>query len=245
MNSGNAYLSFDGYSTYIEVPDSPEFSVATTGELTVSAWIQPETIEPGSLIFPTTEGGDEAYVHWLGKGEPGQEEWTFRIYSANNTVGRANRISFYVFNLAGGIGVGSHYQDPANPVQPGVWLHVVGAADTEKTHIYINGQLIESNSYSSSITPQHGSAPLRIGTRDFNSYFDGQIREVRLWSRILTAAEIQGLYTSDTVPQAGLVAEYLLTQDIAQDTAASHNGFISGGKWIPQTADAAASRQAS
>lgn len=235
MANGNSSLSFDGVRTYVEIPDSSDFSVATTGQLTVSAWIQPETIQPGALIFPTTEGGGESYVHWMGKGEAHQQEWTFRIYSADNTVGRANRISFYVFNPAGGIGVGSHYQDPERPMQPGVWIHVGGAADNEKTHIYINGQLIQSNVYSSSITPKHGTAPLRIGTRDFKSYFNGQIREVRLWNRALSAAEMQSLYDSDTVPAAGLVAEYPLTQDVAQDTTDNHNGIIFGGKWIPQT----------
>lgn len=170
----------------------------------------------------------------MGKGEAHEQEWTFRIYSADNNVGRANRISFYVFNLVGGIGIGSHYQDPANPVQPDVWLHVVGAADNERTYIYINGQLIENNVYSPSITPTHGTAPLRIGTRDFNSYFKGQIREVRVWNRALSPPEVRALYDSDAVPTSGLVAEYLLTQDIAQDTAASHNGIISGGNWIPQ-----------
>ena len=234
MASGNSYLNFDGVHSYVEIPGSADFSVATTGQLTVSAWIQPETIEPGTLVFPNTEGGGESYVHWMGKGEARRQEWTFRIYSADNTVGRANRISFYVFNLAGGIGVGSHYQDPSNPVQPGVWIHVVGAADGEKTYIYINGQLIQSNVYSGSITPQHGTAPLRIGTRDFNSYFEGQIREVRVWNRLLSAAEISALYNSGAVPAAGLIAEYLLTQDIAQDTGGTHNGIISGGKWIPQ-----------
>lgn len=79
-------LHFDGTQSYIEIPDSPDFSLPTTGSLTVSAWIRPEV-----LTFPKTEKG---YVHWLGKGEAGEQEWTFRIYSADNTVGRANRISF-------------------------------------------------------------------------------------------------------------------------------------------------------
>jgi hypothetical protein len=225
----NSYLSFDGVKSYVEIADSPDFSVATTGAMTVSAWIRPAT-----LIFPTTEGGNESYVHWLGKGEVGQQEWVFRIYSADNTVGRANRISFYVFNLAGGLGVGSHYQDPNNPVQAGVWIHVVGAADTERTYIYINGQAIASNVYTGQITVQHGSAAVRIGTRDFKSYFEGEIREVRVWNRTLSDLEIQALDDSDIVPQDGLVAEYLLTQDVAQDTAADHNGIISGGTWKSQ-----------
>jgi hypothetical protein len=36
------------------------------------------------------------------------------------------------------------------------------------------------------VTPAHGTAPLRIGTRDFASFFLRAIREVRLWSRALT-----------------------------------------------------------
>ncbi len=134
MNSGNSYLHFDGFQSYIEIPDSPDFSLTTTGALTISAWIRPTT-----LIFPSTEGKGldltKAYVHWLGKGEAGQQEWVFRMYSLDNTDGRANRISFYVFNPEGHLGVGSYYQDPNNPIQVGVWIHVVGSADSEKTYL--------------------------------------------------------------------------------------------------------------
>ncbi|HME72707.1 MAG TPA: hypothetical protein VKM54_22990 [Myxococcota bacterium] len=116
MNSGDAYLHFDGFQSYIEIPDSPDFSLTTSGALTVSAWIRPST-----LTFPSTEGKgvdlSKAYVHWLGKGETGQQEWVFRMYSLDSTDGRANRISFYVSNPDGGLGVGSYYQDRDNPIQ--------------------------------------------------------------------------------------------------------------------------------
>jgi hypothetical protein len=233
MNGGVAYLSFDGHRTFIEVPDSPDFSLMTTGALSVSAWIRPAT-----LTFPSTEGKGvdltKAYVHWLGKGESGQQEWVFRMYSADNTDGRANRISFYVFNPDGHLGIGSHYQDPAHPVEPGVWIHVVGSADTEKTYLHINGTLVDSDVYSGQIEPQHGAAPVRIGTRDFNSFFQGEIRQVRFWNRLLTDAEILGLFSADTVPPDGLIAEYRLTQDIAPDTAGSHDGQIVAPTWIAQ-----------
>ena len=232
MSSTTSYLCFDGLQSYIEIPDSPDFSVPTTGALAVSAWIRPAT-----LTFPSTEGKGvdlvKAYVHWLGKGEAGQQEWVFRMYSLDNTDGRANRISFYVFNPDGQLGVGSYYQDPNNPIQAGVWIHVLGAADSENTYLYFNGQLAHSNPYQGQITPQHGTAPVRIGTRDFNSYFEGDIREVRFWNRTLTAAEVASLYASDTVPSDGLVAEYLLTQDIAPDTSGAHTGGIYSATWIP------------
>jgi len=231
MNSGNSYLHFDGFQSYIEIPDSPDFSLTTTGALTISAWIRPAT-----LNFPSTEGKGldltKAYVHWLGKGGAGQQEWVFRMYNLDNTDGRANRISFYVFNPDGHLGVGSYYQDPNNPIQVGVWIHVVGSADSEKTYIFINGALIDSDVYQGTIIPQRGSTPVRVGTRDFNSYFQGEIREVRVWNRTLTEPEVASLYGSDTVPQQGLVAEYLLTQDIAPDTTGNHAGEIIAGTWI-------------
>jgi len=218
------FLEFNGTSSDVEVPDSPDLSVATTGSLTVSAWMKPDT-----LSFPRTEGS--GYVHWLGKGESGRQEWVFRMYSAGNAENRENRISFYVFDPSGGLGVGSYFQDP---ITPGEWIHVVGVADGHSTFIYKNGTLRDSDVYAGSITPQRGSAPLRMGTRDFNSYFLGGIAEVRVWNRALTAGEIDSLDSSGVVPRQGLVAEYLLGEGrgtVAHDTADSHDGAVAGARW--------------
>jgi hypothetical protein len=218
-------LQFNGTATdYIEISDSADFSVATANSLTASAWMRPDV-----LTFPNSES--TGYVHWMGKGEAGQQEWTFRMYNETTTdvPPRPNRISFYVFNLQGGEGVGSYFQDP---VQAGEWIHVVGIADGQNTYIYKNGVLKQSQSYAGIITPQHGTAPLRIATRDFKSFFLGAIRGVQLWSRALTASEVQMVFT-DIIPQDGLVAEYLLERDVAPDTAGLHNGQIVGGLWSP------------
>jgi hypothetical protein len=218
-------LQFNGTaSDYIEISDSSDFSVATANSLTVSAWMQPDV-----LTFPNSES--TGYVHWMGKGEAGQQEWTFRMYNQTTTdvPPRPNRISFYVFNLEGGEGVGSYFQDT---VQAGQWIHVVGIADGQNTSIYKNGVLRQSQSYAGIITPHHGTAPVRIATRDFNSFFLGAIRGVRLWSRALAASEVRMVFTN-IIPQDGLVAEYLLEQDIAPDTTGLHNGQIIGGLWTP------------
>jgi len=174
------YLQFDGTSSYFEVPDSPVFSVDTSGALTVAAWMRPDT-----LTFPVTEGS--GYVHWLVKGQVHEHEWTFRMYSQDNTEGRENRISFYVFNPAGGRGVGSYFQDP---VEAGQWIHVVGVADGERTHIYRDGRLRKSDVYSGMIAPRHGSAPLRMGSRDLASFFQGALSQVRVWSRALSDSDV-------------------------------------------------------
>jgi hypothetical protein len=208
------FTQFDGTSTFIEIPDSPDFSVATTGALTVSAWMRPD-----ALTFPRTEGS--GYVHWLGKGSAGQQEWVFRIYSQPNSENRANRISFYVFNPPGGEGIGSHFEEP---VTPGEWIHVVGVADHGRTAIYKNGVFKRCDQYQGAgdgtcqryaenlwVSPQHGNAPLRIGTRDTHSFFEGALGEVRLWNRALTNVEIANLYAQDQVPAEGLVDQFLVS----------------------------------
>ena len=71
-----------------------------------------------------------------------------------------------------------------------------------------------------------------MATRDFKSFFLGSIRGVRIWNRVLTAAEVQMVFTN-TIPQDGLVAEYRLEQDIVPDEVSVHNGQIFGGVWTP------------
>jgi hypothetical protein len=78
MATLNYDLVFDGQDDYIEIPDNADFSVATTGQLSVSAWIRPDV-----LTFPVSQS--TGYVHWMGKGEIGQHEWAFRIYDMDTT----------------------------------------------------------------------------------------------------------------------------------------------------------------
>lgn len=224
------YLQFDGMSDYVEVPDSADFSISAGGGLTASAWMRPDTLE-----FPRTDGC--GYVHWLGKGQgsgvTGQQEWVFRMYRADATGcpgSRPTRISFYVFNLVGGRGCGVAFQDP---LEVGQWLHVVGVADdvNKMIHIYKNGTLRRSFFYGGTITPEHGLAPLRMGTREGPvnpnaSWFQGALGEVRIWSRALDEGEVSALHQSNIVPQNGLVAEYLLN-DSRFVSGRSVEGFVS------------------
>ena len=91
---GDVYLRLSGIDSYVEIASIADYSIATTGELSVAAWIRPDT-----LNFPRWEG--TRYVHWLGKGDSGEQEWTFRMYNRDHTAEnppRPNRISFYTFN---------------------------------------------------------------------------------------------------------------------------------------------------
>jgi hypothetical protein len=229
-------LLFDGRSSYVEAPASAVDSVAGTGALTVAVWIRPDT-----STFADTEGS--GYVYFLGKGEPGNYEWAFRIYSSDNSEGRGNRISFYLFNPGGGLGAGAYAQDT---LTPGGWTFIAATVDGERIRLYKDGVARGCENYLRSgdpgcphddnltITPVAGDAPLRIGTRDFHSYFQGAISQARLWNRPLSGDEIATLYSTGAVPPDGLVAEYLLSEgagNVAYDTAGGNDGAISSATW--------------
>jgi hypothetical protein len=249
---GEVYLRLNGLDNYVEIPSIADYSIATTGELTVAAWMRPDT-----LNFPRWER--TGYVHWLGKGEgvgdAGQQEWAFRMYNRDHTTEdppRPNRISFYAFNPQGGEGVGSYFQDT---LHKGTWIFVVGIADATRTYIYRDEQYRRCDTYRGpsagqcpihyqpppnqnlqlEINPAAGGSPLRLGTRDLNSFLEGGLSRVRIWNRVLDAKkEVLDLYSSDRVPSDGLVAEFLLnaeTGTTATDTAQGNDGVIVGAVW--------------
>ncbi|MFE4695884.1 LamG domain-containing protein [Streptomyces sp. NPDC056738] len=183
MPNGDRASLFDGTSQYVEIPDDDRLSVTTTGELTVEAWIRPDT-----LTFTRTAGA--GYVNWLGKvsSSDARTEWLARMYSRDNTEARANRISGYVFNRGGGLGAGSYFEDR---VSPGRWIHyalVVNTREKSRAYptgyvkVYKDGVLRDQDALDEyDITPSNTDAPMRIGTAGTKSYFKGAIGKVAVY----------------------------------------------------------------
>ena len=231
------YLAFSGDQEYVEIPSAPDLSFGPEG-FTVSAWLKPDTLE-----FPRTEGS--GYVYWMGKGERGRQEWAARLYSFTNRENppRPNRISFYLFNLDGGLGEGSYSQEP---VRAGQWIQITATAYQGETSIFRNGEYVRCDEYDGPtghgcqshrerIRPMRGDAPLRLGTRDRKSFFPGGLSEVRIWNRPLHPEEIRKLYLTDEAPRRGLAAEFRLDEgrgQVAQDTTGRHRGQIVGARWV-------------
>jgi hypothetical protein len=126
---------FDGNDDFIEVGDSNDFSIPTTGALTVSVWIRPDVLDFAKASGVT---GD-VYVNLLGKsqtGGPNTEEWELRIRNYTSTY--PNRIAFYIFDAQGKQGMGSYFQDTAGV---GEWIHIVGTSTLYVSQIFKNGVL--------------------------------------------------------------------------------------------------------
>jgi hypothetical protein len=197
-----AAIGLNGVDAFVAVPDSKAFSQPTSRRgLTVEAWFRPDTL--------TFEGQtDQHYVHWLGKGQSGAFEWGFRFYSKDSP--RPNRASAYIWNPTSqpGIpneGAGAYFEDD---LEPGVWIHVVACYDpgdasnsNAGVRIYKNGVLRGSPATSPgalyatfNIHPAHGTAPVRLGTRDKGSFLAGGLDDVAIYPRVLSGPEVLDNY---------------------------------------------------
>lgn len=182
LPNGDIAKTFDGRTQYAQIQDADDLSLPTSGILTIEAWIRPDVLE-----FPHQESS--GYVHWLGKGDIGQQEYAARMYSLSNTEGSPNRISGYAFNLAGGLGTGSYFQDT---ITAGQWIHyalIINTSNTSPefptgyTKIYKNGTLRNQDSLSDySIVPGNSTTPFRIATLDLASFFQGDIGKVAVYN---------------------------------------------------------------
>jgi hypothetical protein len=121
LPNGDQAARFSGLGQYLQVPSAPQLTIPHTGCLTVQAWVRPDTLQ-----FPREQGS--GYVYILGKGTAGKQEYALRMYSYSNSENppRPNRVSAYVFDLAGGEGSGAYFQDP---VRPGTWMMVTFVVD--------------------------------------------------------------------------------------------------------------------
>src|SRR5262249_15872299 len=113
--------------------------------------------------------------------------------------------------------------------QPNQWIHLVGLADGERTYLYVDRLFKKCDRYAAGtdtidprdptrkcethkfqnqpliITPQQGTAPLRMGHRDRASFLEGDLSQVRVWNRALTEQEIADLHNLQPLPTHGRV----------------------------------------
>ncbi|HZQ80395.1 MAG TPA: LamG domain-containing protein [Gaiellaceae bacterium] len=186
--------TFDGRRSFIVIPNSPLWSKPMGAGLTVEFWMRPAV-----TTFPAEEGS--GYVWIVGKGSPGNQEWGFRMYGSDNTESppRANRIAFYAYKPAGGEGAGAYVQ---RPVVPGEWIYVVGELTPTGVRLFTDGVLRQgppapATLYANpayNVTLEHGSAPVRVGTRNFHSFFEGSVDEVAIYSYLLSPSQIRAHY---------------------------------------------------
>jgi len=171
---------------------------------TISAWIRPNKNETNAIIAgrigPTGSWFDGRMV----------------LYTrSTGTIG---------FNTGNGTVSNTQVTTASSYYKPGIWYNVLGTFNGTHYWLYVNGNQITSNTYTTK--PEMTGTPFNIGYWNGLGYFNGTIDEVRVYNRSLSAAEIQELYLSK-----GLVGHWKMDADQKNSTDTyDSSGYYNHGK---------------
>ena len=156
-------LNFDGTNDLVTVADSAALDL-TTG-MTLSAWVHPTALSTWRTVLLKERSGGLVYA----------------LYASD----QASHPNTYIT-----IG-GSEFESTGPTALPlNVWNNLAATYDGSALRVYINGVQVSSRPVAGSLLSSTGA--LRIGGNSvWGEYFQGLIDEVRIYSRVLTAAEIQ------------------------------------------------------
>jgi chitodextrinase len=169
-------LFFDGKTSVVTVPDSNSLDL-TTG-MTLEAWVKPDVLDTWeSLLFKETTNND-----------------VYSLYASTD----AGAPQAQIFTAGASQPVTGPSALPLN-----AWSYVTATYDGSNIRLYVNGTQVASVPQTGPISTSNGV--LHMGTNSvFHEYYTGEMDEVRIYNRALSATEIQadmrrGI-TPDTTP---------------------------------------------
>lgn len=174
--TSNSSAYFNGTDSYITVPNSNSIQLATN-ELTFSLWFKGETTILGPLAF-------------FSKNDKTNE---IPQYSLN--LNPLTSLRFGVTNQSNTLA----YDTYSYPFVYNSWYYLALTWDGSSTKLYVNGNLIKTQTFSQSMKVDNH--PLEIGrdTGGLIDYYKGIIDDIRIYNRSLSFEEINQLYNESTI----------------------------------------------
>lgn len=155
-----------GDTEYFVITDAAQTGLDITGNLTICAWIRPESsVSDRYILSKYQASGDlRCYNLFLDSGN----EIYFRISNNGTTLTTENS---------------------SGTVSDGAWSHIAAVYNGTKMQTFIAGVASGAGTaYSSGIADK--ASPFTIGRIPSGGYFDGRIDEVIIWNTALTDAEV-------------------------------------------------------
>ncbi|MDZ8052907.1 MAG: LamG-like jellyroll fold domain-containing protein [Aulosira sp. ZfuCHP01] len=167
-------LTFDGVDDYVSISSNPSLNLSS-GNFTQSAWIYSKITNNGYYGVLGYQPGGAVNQRYPG------------IWIYNQT------------QIHAGFGDGSNWNafTTGNVLKTNAWNHVATSFDGTTYKAYVNGQEVYSTTDFAGRKP-YATQQLNIGRVDNN--FSGQIDDVRIYNRALTAADIATLAQIQTPP---------------------------------------------
>jgi len=167
--------SFDGTNDYISASGTGSLDI-TGNAITVSAWANPISVKGQVLCGkPHTATHTDPYFKWV-LYFSSTRQWQMRIDSTLAWSGSGN---LYSTNS---------------------WNHYAGVYNGNTISLYFNGAFLVSAAKTGNV--QSSVQSVLIGCNVVNNeVFDGNLDEVRVYNRALTADEIKQLYRMGALPR--------------------------------------------
>lgn len=200
-------------SQYAYIADASQAGLDITGDITIEAWIKVESISGNHFIVAkdNPDTSNRSYAMYLATGPTLKFE--FYDASANRTLLSADWDSSWT----------------------GQWVHVAYCVDVSASNAtcYVNG---ESQTVTQSLTGatsiKSGSADVAVGVRKDtvpDGYFDGMVRNCRVWDDIRTQSEIRANMNVDTPADTTNMQANWLFNNAYTDSSANGNTLTATG----------------
>ena len=218
----NYVLDMDGTNDYVDM-GSPDLGIDTT--VTFSAWIYPEA-ENGVIAMQgfSHAGNEHGWVVAIGWDDWASSESDPRdlVWASHDNSSNANNAMLVA--------------SPAL-ITMNQWQHIAVTKDGTEIKMYLDGELIHTESIAATTITYNEGTNLRLGARTascasyFSSSFNGRIDEVRIWDDVRTAAEIADNKDDELVGnENGLVAYYKMSDGsgtaLTDNSSNSNNGTL-------------------
>jgi hypothetical protein len=176
FESNNVAAHFDGVSGHIDADYTPDLN--PSGPFTVECWVRPAWTSSAASPLSSQDysgSGRAGYIFYQ-NGQSGADQWEFRLGDGSG----------YVAIAAGGA------------VQTDVWQHLAGVYSGTNAVLYVNGVPTASAALSRAFAPNRAQK-FRLGANGdgIGQYFyllNGDVDEVAVFNRALTAAEVSQRY---------------------------------------------------
>ncbi|MEV4756132.1 LamG domain-containing protein [Micromonospora sp. NPDC049559] len=174
-------VRFDGTQGYATT-NKPAFR--TDQSFSVAAWVNLSDRNVPRAVLSQDGTNAAGFGLWYRPENGGR--WVFAMPQSDGTAAASDLVSSSV------------------PAETGVWTHLVGVYDApaRQLRIYVKGTL--AGTATRTVTSWNATGPFQIGRGRWNgepaaNYWAGAIDEVRAYSRVISAAEIQGLVSQSNV----------------------------------------------
>jgi hypothetical protein len=174
-------LLFDGLDDRVNVPHNDALSL--TNAFTLSTWINSYTLSGYDLVLNKgTSGNNQNY--WFGTLD---DEITFGFYT----------------------GTWREFNTSSVNLQQNTWYHIAATFDdaSDEVRLYLDGSEVLSTT--TTVSPTPNTEDLQIGRSQHGEYWGGKLDDIRIYDRVLSAAEVADLASpgGGGSPPAGPVFE--------------------------------------